>query len=99
MGEAKQNGEKNVKGESNGPNEKNKRHKTQSWVYGALAVFAIVSYVAMPDPIQPPHGEEPSIRHVFYYGWLTSISTGLGAIPLVFASNLAPYWIGISNGE
>lgn len=33
----------------------------------------------------------------FYYGWLTAISTGFGAIPLAFAPNLAAYWVGISN--
>lgn len=71
---------------------------TPMWVYGALVSFAIVSYVTMPNPLQPHHGEEPSIQHVFYYGWLTAISTGLGAIPLVFAPNLPSYWVGISNG-
>jgi len=74
-----------------------KSQPTSPWVYGALVLFAVLSYVAMPDPLQPPHGESPSIQHVFYYGWLTAISTGLGAIPLVFTPNLASYWVGISN--
>lgn len=72
--------------------------KTAPWVYCALVIFALITYVTKPDPLQPPHGESPSIQHVFYYGWLTAISTGLGAIPLVFAPNLASYWVGISNG-
>ena len=71
---------------------------TSPWVYCALVLFFIISYVTMPDPLQPPHGQTPSIQHVFYYGWLTAISTGLGAIPLVFAPSLASYWVGISNG-
>ena len=81
-------------------NDKNKRKitpTTSPWVYCALVLFIIISYVAMPEPLQPPQGK-PSERHVFYYGWLTAISTGLGAIPLVFAPNLASYWVGISNG-
>ena len=79
-----------------------KRRRTQAtpmWVYGALASFAVISYGTMPNPLQPHRGEEPSIQHVFYYGWLTAISTGLGAIPLMFAPNLASYWVGISNGR
>ena len=77
---------------------KKEKIKTAPWVYFALVIFAVITYVAKPDPLQPPRGEAPSIQHVFYYGWLTAISTGLGAIPLVFAPNLASYWVGISNG-
>ena len=87
----------------NDPNDKERRKmitdtKTSPWVYAALVLFAVITYVTKPDPLQPQHGEAPSIQHVFYYGWLTAISTGLGAIPLVFAPNLASYWVGISNG-
>jgi len=71
--------------------------KTSPWVYGALVLFAVISYVTIPDPLQPPHGQHPSIQHVFYYGWLTAISTGLGALPLVFSPSLGSYWVGISN--
>jgi hypothetical protein len=75
------------------------KQPTSPWVYVTLLVFACITYFTMPVPLQPHHGEEPSIKHVFYYGWLTAISTGLGAIPLVFAPNLASYWVGISNGK
>ena len=71
---------------------------TPSWVWGALASFIIITYVAMPNPLQPHHGEHPSIQHVFYYGWITAVFTGLGAIPLAFSPNLASYWVGLSNG-
>jgi len=72
-------------------------HQTETWVYFALIIFAAITYYGMPSPLQPPHGEVPSIQHVFYYGWLTAVSTGIGAIPLAFAPNLASYWVGISN--
>lgn len=86
--------------DNNNNNGKQRRTKgTPMWVYGALVSFAVISYVTLPNPLQPHHGEEPSIQHVFYYGWLTAISTGLGAIPLMFAPNLASYWVGISNGR
>lgn len=80
------------------PNEKQKpTTKTSLWVWITIAFFAALTYVTMPDPLQPPHGQSPSIQHVFYYGWLTAIFTGLGAVPLAFAPNLASYWIGLSN--
>jgi hypothetical protein len=87
-------------GSNNGDDatQKKKRQPTSPVVYVALTAFAVISYVTLPNPLQPHHGEEPSIRHVFYYGWLTAISTGLGAIPLAFTPNLASYWVGISNG-
>jgi len=71
--------------------------KTSPWVWAAMLLFAAITYLTMPDPLQPPHGEPPSIQHVFYYGWLTAVFTGLGAIPLAFAPNLASYWVGLSN--
>lgn len=80
-------------------NKKREVHKTETWVYGALILFALITYYGMPHPLQPHHGEEPTIQHVFYYGWMTAISTGLGAIPLVFAPNLSSFWVGISNGK
>ena len=88
-----------VQDEDNDPNSKEKgTAKTAPWVWACLALFAVITYATMPDPLQPPHGQSPSIQHVFYYGWLTAIFTGLGAIPLAFAPNLAAYWVGLSNG-
>lgn len=92
----------NVKDDDKDPNDKEKgkmvKATTSPWVWGALASFIVITYVAMPDPLQPLHGQNPSIQHVFYYGWLTAVFTGLGAIPLAFAPNLASYWVGLSNG-
>ena len=90
-----------VSKDENDPNQKSRRKQqpTSPWAYLAIVSFAIISYITLPNPLQPHHGEEPSIQHVFYYGWLTAVSTGLGAVPLAFAPNLASYWVGISNGE
>ena len=89
--------------DDNDPNDKEKgpmtRRKTSPWVWGAMALLVVITYVTMPDPLQPPHGQPPSRQHVFYYGWLTAVFTGLGALPLAFAPNLASYWVGLSNGK
>jgi hypothetical protein len=75
--------------------------KTAPWVYILLVSFAIITYVTIPVPLhpQPGLGVPPSIQHVFYYGWLTALSTGLGALPFVLFPDVATFWVGISNGK
>lgn len=68
---------------------------TPAWAYITLVLLAVVTYVTVPTPFQP-HGE-PTINHVFFYGWLTAISTGFGVLPFLFFPNVASYWVGISN--
>lgn len=57
-------------------------------------VMIVISYISLPDTLQP---SKPSVQHVFYYGWLSALSTGLGVLPLLFAPDLDSYWIGVSN--
>jgi hypothetical protein len=61
-----------------------------------MAILIVLTIVTIPTPLQPVG--KPSLQHVWYYGWITAISTGLGVLPLVFIPNLDSYWIGISNG-
>jgi len=61
-----------------------------------MAILVILTVVTIPSPLQPIG--KPTLLHVWYYGWITAISTGLGVLPLVFMPNLDSYWIGISNG-
>ena len=35
--------------------------------------------------------------NVFYYAWLTAVSTGVGALPFYFIRSLDEYFVGISN--
>mmetsp|Transcript_15005 Transcript_15005/g.41510 ORF Transcript_15005/g.41510 Transcript_15005/m.41510 type:complete len:333 (+) Transcript_15005:308-1306(+) len=68
---------------------------TPAWAYVSLAAFAAVTWITMPSPLQP-HGE-PTLQHVFFYGWMTAISTGLGVLPFLFMPDVASYWVGVSN--
>ena len=63
----------------------------------AAVVLAIITIVTVPHPFQPVG--KPTLMHVWYYGWITALSTGLGVLPLVLAPELDPFWIGVSNGE
>lgn len=70
---------------------------TERWVYLVLIGFVILTVVACPQPFVP-HGK-PSIQHVFFYGWLTAVSTGLGVFPFILLKGVDTYWVGISNGK
>eukprot|EP00802_Teleaulax_amphioxeia_P019146 Tamp_19367.p1 GENE.Tamp_19367~~Tamp_19367.p1 ORF type:complete len:407 (+),score=23.30 Tamp_19367:37-1257(+) len=49
----------------------------------AVLLLALVTHLARPDSIQPL-GAPRTPRHVFYFGWIGALSTGLGAIlPLI----------------
>jgi len=69
---------------------------SQDWaqVLGVCAVMALVSIVTMPATLAT---KEPTVQHVWYYGWLAALSTGLGAFPLLFMSKPSDFWLGASN--
>jgi hypothetical protein len=71
--------------------------RTPVWAMVTVIVLAVISYVTLPVPLQPVG--EPTLQHVWYYGWITALSTGLGVLPLVFIPDFDKYWVGISNGE
>jgi len=38
-----------------------------------------------------------SVQHVWWYGWVTALSTGFGALPLAFCSSFDDWWLGAAN--
>ena len=85
---------------NNSDNKENKRktetHPTPTWVWITLVAFLVLTVLSRPSELHPTG--TPTIHHVFFYGWLTAISTGLGALPFLFLPDVATYWVGISNG-
>jgi len=61
----------------------------------SLLILVAITYLTYPPPLEEE--AEPTVLHVWYYGWITAISTGLGVLPLVFAPDLDRFWIGVSN--
>ena len=70
--------------------------KTPMSTYWALAAVALLTCFTIPTPLQPVG--QPSLQHVWYYGWITAVSTGFGVLPLVLVPKLDSYWVGIANG-
>jgi len=61
----------------------------------SLLALILISYITFPNPMQPKGA--PTVYHVWYYGWMTALSTGLGVLPFMFVPDLDKYWIGVSN--
>lgn len=68
---------------------------TPLWVYLLLLLFVAILVVTSPDSLHI-HGQ-PSVQEVFFYGWLTALSTGLGVLPFLVLPSVATFWVGISN--
>ena len=62
---------------------------------GLLLLLLLLTVYLYPRDWTPASVVES--RHVFYYGWITAVSTGLGAVPFVFVSQPQKVWLGISN--
>jgi len=69
----------------------NAPHSTRSIV--ALILILIITCITYPPTIV----DEVTIHHVWYYGWITAVSTGLGVVPLVFVPDMDKFWVGVSN--
>jgi hypothetical protein len=66
------------------------------WVHAFVALFVvgIITYLTTPANLT---AREPTPLHVWYYGWITALSTGLGAVPLLMWSKPSDFWLGASN--
>jgi hypothetical protein len=50
---------------------------------GIVIAMVLITIFSRPSTLTPIGGS-PSIQHVFHYGWVAALSTGLGALPLLF---------------
>mmetsp|Transcript_28314 Transcript_28314/g.55210 ORF Transcript_28314/g.55210 Transcript_28314/m.55210 type:complete len:362 (+) Transcript_28314:38-1123(+) len=58
------------------------------------ATLAAVSWFTMPPTMS---AKVPTVTHVWYYGWLSALSTGLGTLPLFLWSVPSSSWMGACN--
>jgi len=61
---------------------------------GSVAILAAITIFTCPPSFTT---KEPTVLHVWYYGWLSAVSTGLGAVPLMFWGELSDWWLGVCN--
>jgi len=55
----------------------------------ALALITFMSY--------PLTGGIRNAHYVWWCGWLTAISTGVGAVPFFWVKHIEKFWLGVSN--
>ena len=58
-----------------------------------MACVVIISVVTFPRF----NTEKPTTQEVFYCGWMTAVSTGLGVIPFLVFKEPNKLYMGISN--
>mmetsp|Transcript_5920 Transcript_5920/g.13014 ORF Transcript_5920/g.13014 Transcript_5920/m.13014 type:complete len:363 (+) Transcript_5920:193-1281(+) len=65
--------------------------------YIVIAILAAITYFTYPGNTWGNNGLKPTNHTVFYYGWISAISTGFGVLPLCFVREMKEYWVGVSN--
>ena len=64
--------------------------------YFLLGICIMITIFAFPSDLCKGNTRVELI-HVFYYGWITAISTGLGVVPFFFLTEPNKFWMAISN--
>ena len=64
-------------------------------VVGTILLFLLIGLTVITYP--GTQITRVTWQHVWYYGWLSAISTGLGAIPFYFFTEPNKFWMGVSN--
>jgi hypothetical protein len=59
--------------------------------YGLLGLLVFITVFYFP------RSEEVNTSYVFYHGWITAISTGLGVLPFFFVTDPSKFVMGVSN--
>ena len=67
--------------------------------YIALIVLGLVTYVSIPPQGDAAEGRLADVRRVWWYGLVTALSTGVGALPFLVARDIPAFWVGVANGE
>lgn len=73
----------------------NVRPEISYWDLAASTIIILISYFTYPETLQPVG--RASLNHVWYFGWISALSTGLGVLPLIFSPDLNSWWIGVTN--
>jgi zinc transporter, ZIP family len=65
----------------------------------AITLFGSPQFSSLFLQQQQQQEGETSLHEVWYYGWITAVSTGLGIIPFFFVNKPNRHWMGVSNGS
>lgn len=74
-----------------------RKAKNETDYKGYFLLFSVILITLVGNPGGWETHSKVSIFHVFYYGWITAISTGIGALPFFFIHEPDKFWMGVSN--
>lgn len=73
---------------------KNKISHFDTFGWFILICLCVITYATCPSKSIV---DRASLAQVWYYGWITAVSTGLGVVPFFFFPEPDKYYMGISN--
>ena len=63
----------------------------------AMAACVLAISVISASSVDGPLYGGRSTVHVWWYGWVTALSTGLGTVPMGFATDVSEFYLGLAN--
>ncbi|CAM9290042.1 unnamed protein product [Pylaiella littoralis] len=69
-------------------------HPTSVWTWAGFVLLVLVTKYTFPEQLRTSN---PTLQHVWFYGWVTALSTGLGAAPLILAHDLGKAVLAYGN--
>eukprot|EP00752_Nemacystus_decipiens_P006931 g6224.t1 len=69
-------------------------HPTSKWTWAGYLLLVAITKYTMPDELRT---SSPTVQHVWFYGWVTALSTGVGAAPLILAHDMGKAMLAFGN--
>ncbi|CAN0309323.1 unnamed protein product [Ectocarpus fasciculatus] len=69
-------------------------HPNSKWTWAGYLLLLAVTKYTLPDEL---HTSAPTLKHVWFYGWVTALSTGVGAAPLILTHDLGKAMLAYGN--
>lgn len=80
------------------PDDKNTSPNTTRSLSLYMLLLLITWWTAPKDPFSDTDAREPiNAAHVWFYGWITALSTGIGALPFLCVTTPSGALLGVSN--
>lgn len=69
-------------------------HPTSKWTWAGYLLLVAVTKYTIPGELRTSN---PTAQHVWFYGWVTALSTGAGALPLILAHDMGKAMLAFGN--
>eukprot|EP01061_Rhynchopus_euleeides_P020035 TRINITY_DN32780_c1_g1_i2.p1 TRINITY_DN32780_c1_g1~~TRINITY_DN32780_c1_g1_i2.p1 ORF type:complete len:508 (+),score=192.17 TRINITY_DN32780_c1_g1_i2:336-1859(+) len=70
------------------------RLSASRWSVLICVAIVVVTLLTLPDTMTT---KKATVRHVFFYSWMTDLATGLGVIPFLCFHSVSKQYLGVAN--